>query len=800
MNLRTAVLSTLLLLPGALFAQGVVLVAHPASPAESRYLAFLQQVLDERSLLHAAPSATPSHADGAIIVGTASQMQALLTADQLLTWRAAPQPAGEEGYAVTPVPAAGGGHALVLSARQPLGELFAMGWLLRSADMHDGFMHLPQTKAFATAPDQAVRGYQIGYRFKNNTYDAWTLPQFQRQMLDMAVFGLNTMQVVAPLSDDAPTSPLYPAPAEETVVGLSRLSEQYGLRFDLFYPEMAKDYTDPKQVEAELRQFEALVQKLPRLDSIHVPGGDPGHTAPDVLLPLLEKQTAILHRYHPRATVWLSAQGFTAERYARFYALMQGKPKFIDGIFFGPQSRESIQQQRARVPASYPIEFYPDTAHAMHCQFPVPEWDPVYQLTEGREPINPRPAGFEHIYRHFKPFFTGFMVYSEGVNDDVNKVLWGGWGWDLNRPTHTALQDYARYFFASSDTEAEQVAKAIEGLETNWNGPLLANTGIAGTRGLLNSLHPRLSARNWRWDSLRYRADYDYYLQLRRARELVEEQAALRELMAEQEKPAVRMRNARYALHGNVADSVEQYLHAELGQLARALFHEAGIQLSVKLYGASNWERGANFDRVDTPLNNGTWLEKKLKAAAAENTEQAQAAALRTITHWTNPAPGTLYDDLGNPTAEPHLLRGKGWTNDPELYHSSIDGIADKTLEDGWRLSWLSYAETLYEQPLQMRYEHLDPHVRYRVRMTYAGEDYKLPMELQANGTVLQPSRLRSSNPEQVEYEVPASTLRSGELQLQWTRPYGAGGGGRGGQVAEVWLIPQTTVASQVAP
>ncbi len=58
-------------------------------------------------------------------------------------------------------------------------------------------------------------------------------------------------------------------------------------------------------------------------------------------------------------------------------------------------------------------------------------------------------------------------------------------------------------------------------------------------------------------------------------------------------------------------------------------------------------------------------------------------------------AEGALYDDLGRPDAEPHLVRGAGFAADPQMYDTAIDGIADRTPEDGWPFPALDYAEAL---------------------------------------------------------------------------------------------------------
>jgi hypothetical protein len=87
----------------------------------------------------------------------------------------------------------------------------------------------------------------------------------------------------------------------------------------------------------------------------------------------------------------------------------------------------------------------------------------------------------------------------------------------------------------------------------------------------------------------------------------------------------------------------------------------------------------------------------------------------------------------------------------------------------------------------------LRPHVQYKLRVVYAGEDYIVPITLVANGKlVIHGPRLRTANPETVELVLPAVATHTGSLDLQWTRPKGLGGGGRGLQIAEVWLLPPT--------
>jgi len=160
---------------------------------------------------------------------------------------------------------------------------------------------------------------------------------------------------------------------------------------------------------------------------------------------LLEKQTQSLRRYHPKAQMWMSPQGFNKEWMDEFYALMKGEPAWLTGIVFGPQIRVSLPEPRAAIPAKYPIRRYPDITHSLQSQYPVPDWDPVYAFTEGREGINPRPLGEATIFRFLQSYAIGFLTCSEGCNDDVNKFVWSGLGWNPEANVVDILREYSNW-------------------------------------------------------------------------------------------------------------------------------------------------------------------------------------------------------------------------------------------------------------------------------------------------------------------------------------------------------------------
>jgi hypothetical protein len=211
------------------------------------------------------------------------------------------------------------------------------------------------------------------------------------------------------------------------------------------------------------------------------------------------------------------------------------------------------------------------------------------------------------------------------------------------------------------------------------------------------------------------------------------------------------------------------------------------MQLSVPKYRAIGVGRGANLDLIDAPLNNRLWLKRRFMEVRALPDEAARRTALGEIADWTNPGPGGFYDDLGNPSRQPHLVRGPGYPTDPAFWQSALTGFSS-TLQE--RLSWSDHAESLHENPLRMRYAGLDPGARYRVRITYGGENTRGKVRLEAgDGMEVHPFIDKPAGGKQVTFDLPPGAVRNGELTLTWRREPGLGGNGRGCQVAEVWLI-----------
>ncbi len=694
---------------------------------------------------------------------------------------------GADGYRI--VTLRNGNQPVVLVVgNDARGVLFGAGRLLRLLEMRRDEVSIPDGLRISTAPRVTLRGHQLGYRPKTNSYDAWTPAMWEQYIRDLVVFGANAVELIPPRSDDAPDSPHFPLPQMEMMVRMSGLLNRYGLDVWIWYPALDPDYSKPETVESALKEWASVLDRLPRVDALFVPGGDPGHTRPSVLMRFLERMAPVLHRKHPKAGIWVAPQGFTTEWLDEFITILRTQhPRWFTGVVFGPQVRVPVAKLRQMVPAQYPIRHYPDITHMRQCQYTVPDWDLAYAMTEGREAINPRPVDQAMIFRNTNPHTIGFITYSEGCNDDVNKAVWSALGWDPDADVRQILREYARYFIGPA--RENSFAEGLLALERNWRGPILPNDGIDTTLALFQTMEQTSTPQeklNWRFQQALYRAYYDAYVRRRAMAEAQAEDAAIGVLARARELGAdVAIARAQAEL-AKATDPVAPELRARIFELAEALYQSIRMQLSVPRYHAIAVERGANLDSVDAPFTNRPWLAKELTEIAALASAGEKLRRIEQIVHWTDPGPGGFYDEPGNPLRRPHLVVGPGFDKDPGCYESVRVGFSGNPP----RLTWTRYAETLYDTPLRFHYAGLDPNARYVVRVVYGpdGMTRKVRLvtgnELEVHGWMLKPS------PQQpIEFEIPRQAYADGSLELRFMAEPGGGGNGRCCQVCEIWLL-----------
>lgn len=183
-------------------------VIAPANPAKSEQKAVqaLVEEIEKRTQIRLPVAGAPSRGQPAI----------------RLTRRAAGRPA--EGYRLLARES-----EVLIEGNDPRGVLFGAGHLLRLLHLGKQIISLPADIAVDTAPKYPLRGHQLGYRPKTNSYDGWTLAMWEQYIRDLAMWGTNAIELIPPRSDDDDESPHFPLPKMETMIGMSRIIDDYGL-------------------------------------------------------------------------------------------------------------------------------------------------------------------------------------------------------------------------------------------------------------------------------------------------------------------------------------------------------------------------------------------------------------------------------------------------------------------------------------------------------------------------------------------------------------------------------------------
>lgn len=677
---------------------------------------------------------------------------------------------GREGFRIATTTESPNCIRIVAEGRR--GALFGVGCLLRRLDWSAGKVALAEPVNTTQTPQFALRGHQLGYRAQANSYDGWDVATYDQYIRELTFFGTNAIENI-PFQDERPT-PVMPVSRRDMNRAMSEICEKYDLEYWVWVPAEF-DLKDVEKRRAHLQTHADFCRDVPRLNGLFFPGGDPGNNHPEDVLPFLAELADVAQPVHPESRIWMSLQGFDREEVDYVFDwLQEHQPDWLRGLVGGPSS-PPLGLLRARLDPKYQLRDYPDITHIVRCQYPELNLDPAISLTAGREAINPRPLFYTEVFRATAPHTDGFISYSDGCQDDVNKAIWSALGWNPAVEPRETLLEYARCFFGAADVE--DIANGILALEQNWNGVLRTNVGVAYTLEqwqLLEQKHPDLRD-NWRWQMLLTRAYYDAYQREREIRETALEQEAYAELVkAEGRTPSEAVAAANAVLQRAVKEPTRPDLRNRLLELFDQLYESCRFQSDMTRFHAISAERGCMLEFLDYPLNNRYWLEDEFEKILALPTPDAQWARLDELRNWENPGPGSFYDDIGQIGRSPHAvkrfdrLRGAGsywWLNEGR---------------SRLRLSWL-----ITGSPAALVYEDLDPHAAYTLRFSGFGD-----LKPRGDGEALEPTRYETEMNTLKEFPVPAELVRDGKLTVTFDSVYLRGVNWRyQPRLAEAWLI-----------
>ena len=511
-------------------------------------------------------------------------------------------------------------------------------------------------------------------------------------------------------------------------------------------------------------------------------------------MPYLAEMSTRLRARHPQARIWLSLQHFdTREIDFLFGWIDRERPAWLGGLVAGPGSY-SLAQMRARLDRRYQVRDYPDVTHTVRSQYPVPWWDPALNLTFGREPINPRAVFYAAVHDRLAPSTDGFITYSDGVNDDLNKVVWTRKAWDPDTKARDIVLDYSRFFFGAA--VAERAADGLLALERNWEGPLASNGGVTATLTLWQQLETRRA---------RARAELAVadvpaarLLRCLHARAPALRDGASRPRPTPRSPTAPRAGRPRRwtapapswrAPAPGCCPAWRQRIEA---LVRRPVRRRSACRPACRSYQASGYERGAVLDFVDHPLNNRWWLEDEFaKVRALARRAGAAGSGSRLLRTWARP--GRAASTTTSATSPRRRTCGRG---------RARDAAAEPEVEPTPHFAWEGrptrapsvLAVSSMRWPRALVYENLDPSAGYLVRLnvmtnTAAGQ-VAVRIDDQAGGASHSCHRHRGPAG---AIAVPAAAVADGRLvhhlrsrstraQVNW-RLYS--------RLVEAWLIKQ---------
>ncbi len=144
---------------------------------------------------------------------------------------------------------------------------------------------------------------------------------------------------------------------------------------------------------------------------------------------------------------------------------------------------------------------------------------------------NPLPARFQKLWSSVSGRVSGGYPYSEGLFEDMNKVIYSQFYWTANKPVMDAVREYVSYEFSAE--HADQILEAIEIMEKNHGLSTYTGKGskdmerkftvpkndhgAARAYALLSEVNEKMGPKTksaWRWRILLLRAMFDHELRL----------------------------------------------------------------------------------------------------------------------------------------------------------------------------------------------------------------------------------------------------------------------------------------------
>lgn len=449
---------------------------------------------------------------------------------------------GSEGFAIEDGP----GGQIRIAGNDERGLLYGVGRFLRDARYSAGRFTTGPWRG-VSVPAKPIRGMYFATHF-HNYYHVAPIRDVERYVEDLALWGCNALSVWFDMHHYRSLNDPEARQMIERLRAILRAANRVGMGAGLLFVANEAYQGSPAHLRVaphkmsygvelcpSLPEARALLMKWRRevlnafrdIDVEHIwlwpydqggcackacsPWGGNGYIRMSEIVARESK------RVFPRAKIILSTWLFDYDGpgdYAGLWKVLARKPDWIDYLMV--ESRETFPSYVLEhgIPGGIPLVTFPEIS--MYRNMP---W--------GGFGAHPLPTYLDGPWKQTRKLLAGSFPYSEGIYEDINKVIYLQYGWDASRPAMDTVREYAAYEFtpaaAGAVTGMVKHFDAARGhftlreniLQQDVSRPWYRLTKVGATGRCLALAQqaakqmPRWAARGWRWKLLDLRARID---------------------------------------------------------------------------------------------------------------------------------------------------------------------------------------------------------------------------------------------------------------------------------------------------
>lgn len=424
--------------------------------------------------------------------------------------------------------------------------LYGLGKFLRTSSFEQGIF-VPSTWAGVSSPEVPLRAIYFATHFFNFYHNA-PIAQIQNYIEDLALWGINSIFVwfdmhhftgikdpdaqlfihrlhdilsvaknlglqigITGLSNEAYNKSPKHLRADQTFPGIRHIRGGYGVEL---CPH--KDGAAELIIQSFTEEFHAFADL--NLDFFMIWPYDQGGCGcincrpwgSNGFLFIAEKLATVARKIFPNIKIilstWLFDPGVNEGEWEGLSAKLQTKTDWVDFILADSHTTYPEYPLIHGTPKHIPLLNFPEIS-----MWNMGPW--------GGFGANPLPKRFFSIWKTIESYISGGIPYSEGIYEDMNKILWLQWYWTKNRTSEEILQEYIHYEYPGANSI--EILEAIYILEKNHRDFTLRrkhqkNRPDGSAQDALERLNrsnaqiiPQV-AQSWRWRILYLRAQLDF--------------------------------------------------------------------------------------------------------------------------------------------------------------------------------------------------------------------------------------------------------------------------------------------------